>query len=158
MGFSRLIGKKYIKIGNNTKIGRHAVLTAWYKSESFHPCITIGSSCNIGEYCHITCVNKIVIGDGVLTGRWITITDNSHGRTTFEDLQKPPLKRSIISKGPVVIEKNVWIGDKATILPNVTIGEGSIVAANTVVTKDVPPYSVVAGNPGRIIKTIIDNE
>ena len=54
----------------------------------------------------------------------------------------------------VIIGNNVWIGDKATILPGVKIGDGCIIAANTVVTKDVPPYSVVAGNPGVILKTL----
>ena len=63
-----------------------------------------------------------------------------------------PTKRPITSKGPVVIGNNVWIGDKATILPGVTIGDGAVVAANAVVTKDVPSYSVVGGNPARIIK------
>lgn len=59
----------------------------------------------------------------------------------------------MVSKGPVIIEDNVWIGDKATILANVTIGKGAVVAANSVVTKDVPAYSVVAGIPAKVIKT-----
>ena len=58
----------------------------------------------------------------------------------------------IVSKGPVVIGDNVWIGDKVTVLPGVTIGDGAVIAANAVVTKDVPAYSVVAGNPAKIIK------
>ena len=64
-----------------------------------------------------------------------------------------PQKRELSSKGIIKIGDNVWIGDKATILSNVSIGDGSIVAANSVVTKNVPPYSVVAGNPARVIKT-----
>ena len=64
----------------------------------------------------------------------------------------PPIKRTVISKGAVVIKDNVWIGDKVTILPNVTIGEGAVIAANAVVTHDVPPYSVVGGNPAKILK------
>jgi acetyltransferase-like isoleucine patch superfamily enzyme len=63
-----------------------------------------------------------------------------------------PIKRSLFSKGPVIIGDNVWIGDKATILPGVSIGNGAVIAANAVVTKDVPAYSVAAGNPARIIK------
>lgn len=58
----------------------------------------------------------------------------------------------MVSKGPVIIGKNVWIGDKATILPGVTIGEGAVIAANSVVSKNVPPFSVVGGIPARIIK------
>lgn len=68
----------------------------------------------------------------------------------------PPthMKRKCISKGIVQIGNKVWIGDKVTILPNVRIGDGAIIAANSVVTKDVPSYSVVAGNPATIKKQI----
>ena len=83
----------------------------------------------------------------------MTITDNSHGETDYDTLLQPPLMRLVTSKGPVIIGKDVWIGDKATILPGVTIGEGAVIAANSVVTKDVPAYSVVAGNPAKVIKT-----
>ena len=88
----------------------------------------------------------------MLTGKWVTITDNSHGETDKDTLGMRPQKRTITSKGPVVIGNNVWIGDKATILPGVTIGDGAVIAANAVVTKDVPPYSVVGGNPAKVIK------
>lgn len=147
-------GEKYFKIGEGTNIGRFAVLTAWdsYEGELFTPEIYIGENCSFGDFLHLTCINKIVIGNGVLTGRWVTISDNSHGNTDFKTLHTAPSKRKLSSKGIVEIRDNVWIGDKATILAGVKIGEGTIVAANTVVTKDVPPYSVVAGNPAKIIK------
>lgn len=82
------------------------------------------------------------------------ITDNSHGETDYDSLKMLPIKRPITSKGPVIIGNNVWIGDKATILPGVTIGDGSVIAANAVVTKDVPPYSVVGGNPAIVLKLV----
>ena len=66
-------------------------------------------------------------------------------------MEIPPTQRPVYSKGPVIIGNNVWIGDKATILPNVSIGNGAIIAANSVVTKDVPEYCIVAGNPAKII-------
>ncbi|MBR4243334.1 MAG: hypothetical protein IKR98_05525 [Bacteroidaceae bacterium] len=69
-------------------------------------------------------------------------------------LDTPANLRPIVSKGPVVIEDNVWIGEMACIMPGVTIGRGAIVGANAVVTHDVPPYTLVAGNPARIIKQI----
>lgn len=111
----------------------------------------IGSHCSFGAYNHITCANRVIIGDNCLTGKWVTITDNSHGETDSDSLHLSPTKRPITSKGPVVIGNNVWIGDKATILPGVTIGDGAVIAANAVVTKDVPKYSVVGGNPARIL-------
>lgn len=114
----------------------------------------IGNGVSVGEYSHITCANRIVIGDGVLTGRFVLITDNSHGGGQNTDLAKAPLCRQLHSKGPVIIGNNVWIGDKATILPGVTVGEGAIVAANAVVTRDVPAYTVVGGCPARVLKVI----
>ncbi len=150
----KLIGGNNITIGNNTAIGKHCIICAWqkYNGIKLNPHIEIGDNCDFGEYNHITSTNKIIIGNNVLTGRWVTISDNSHGKTTHDMMDMPPTQRPIYSKGPVVIGDNVWIGDKATILPNVSIGKGAIIAANSVVTKDVPEYSVFAGNPAKIIK------
>jgi len=152
-----------ITIGNDTWFGDGVFLTAWDHFnclldgepyvQHFTPSITIGRNCHFGVQNHITCTNRISIGDNLLTGKWVTITDNSHGDSTFDHMNMDPLKRPIVSKGPISIGNNVWIGDKATILPNVSIGDGVIIAANAVVTKDVPPYSVVGGNPATIIKT-----
>lgn len=149
-----ILNAQYFKIGEKTKFGKQVVLTAWYKkgSDSYHPSVVIGKNCSFGDYLHLTCINKIVIGDNILTGRWVTITDNSHGNTTKENLIIPPCERPLFSKGPVIIKDNVWIGDKVTILAGVTIGEGAVIAANSVVTKDVPPYSVMGGIPAKILK------
>lgn len=145
---------EFIYLGNNISFGRDLYLTAWRMGggKNNEPVLKIGSNCNFGAYNHITCANKIIVGDYCLTGKWVTITDNSHGETDYDSLKMPPIKRPITSKGPVIIGNNVWIGDKATILPGVTIGDGSVIAANAVVTKDVPPYSVVGGNPARILR------
>lgn len=149
-------GHKHIVIGDDTIIQRHSILGCWtsYHDQTFTPSITIGNHCNIGEYCHITAINKIVIGDGLLTGRFVLISDNSHGGLSREESTIPPAARQLMSKGEVIIGNNVWIGDKATILAGVHIGDNAIVAANSVVTKDVPANSMVAGCPAKIIKTI----
>lgn len=151
-----IYGAKYFIIGEKSSFGRYAVLTAWdsYDNDSFSPQVSIGENCSFGDYLHLTCINKITIGNNVLTGRWVTITDNGHGITDSPSLHEPPIHRHLYSKGPVIIGNNVWIGDKATILPGVTIGDGVVVAANSVVTKDIPSFSVTAGNPAKIIKTI----
>lgn len=141
-----------IHVGNSTGFGKDLYLTAWrLGGANNEPILKIGNYCSFGAYNHITCANKVIIGDHCLTGKWVTITDNSHGETDSDSLHLSPTKRPITSKGPVVIGNNVWIGDKATILPGVTIGDGAVVAANAVVTKDVPSYSVVGGNPARIL-------
>jgi acetyltransferase-like isoleucine patch superfamily enzyme len=148
-----LMGGKYIEIGEETVIGKHAVLTCWdtYIKEKFATSIKIGDNCRIGEYCHISAINSIHIGNNVVTGRRITIVDNYHGRSTFEEMNIPPVERNLYSNGPVIIEDNVWLGDKASILPNVRIGKGAIIAANSLVGTDAPPFAVLAGVPARIV-------
>lgn len=145
-----LKGTECISIGDRCKFEDYVFLTAWTLYST--PTINIGKHCFFGAFSHITSTNKIVIGDNCLTGKYVTITDNSHGETDINSLKTSPLKRILVSKGPVIIGNNVWIGEKVTILPNVTIGDGCVIAANSVVTKDIPPYSVVAGIPAKIIK------
>ena len=153
-GLGDLVGGDCITIGSNCRFQKELFLTAWknFAGGAFKPEIIIGDNVSLGAYNHITASNKIIIGNGVLTGKWVTITDNSHGDTEYDTLKTLPKKRPLVSKGPVVIGDNVWIGDKATILPGVTVGEGAVIAANSVVTKDVPAYSVAAGCPAKIIK------
>lgn len=149
-----LVGKECIKLGKKISIGKRCVITAW-KDESNNPEIIINDYSVIGDDCHITSYNKIVIGKSCLLGKKITITDNSHGETSWQDLQIHPMLRKTVSKGAVYIGDRVWIGDKATILPNVKIGNGAIIGANSVVTKDVPENSIVAGDPAKVVKSVI---
>ena len=130
-------GQKHIKIGNHSSIKRHGVLGCWtrYKQQTFNPSITIGDFCSIGEYCHITAINKVAIGNGLLTGRFIFIGDNSHGGLSLDEARIPPVQRLLKTKGEIVIGNNVWIGDKASILSGVHIGNNVIIAANSVITK-----------------------
>lgn len=155
-----ITGAQDIIIGNGVCFQNYMVLSVWNHVLGLprkRGTITIGNNCSFGEYNHISAINQITIGDGLLTGRWVTIIDNSHGATEIEQLRIPPLNRSVVSKGTVTIGKNVWLCDKVTVLPGVTIGDGAIVAANAVVTKDVPAYSVVAGNPAKVVKSLMGN-
>lgn len=149
-----LKGPRYISIGDNVVIGKYTVLTAWanYGNDHFNPQIIINDGCSIGEESHITAINKIFIGKNVLTGRRVLITDNSHGESLKALLDIPPLERPLYSKGPVYIDDNVWIGEKASIMPGVSIGKGAIIAANSVVTKNVPAYCIVGGSPAKVIR------
>lgn len=170
-----LKGMSYISIGEKTFFSDGIYLTAWdtygvsnkflkhdgiieekrgtdgIYVQRLTPNLIIGSNCNFGAYNHITCTNEVSIGDNVLTGKWVTISDNSHGATDEQSLLVPPISRPIVSKGKVYIGNNVWIGDKATILAGVTIGDGAVIGANAVVTKDVPSMGVVVGNPATTI-------
>lgn len=148
---SKIMNPEFIEIDEGSSFGRLAVITTWPQTNQKPPKLKIGKNCNFGDFIHLTSSNSVTIGDNVLTGRWVTITDNSHGDTNRECLKIPPEKRPIFSKGSVVIEDNVWIGDKVTILPNTRIGKGSIIGANSVVAHDIPAYSIVVGNPARIL-------
>jgi len=151
-----LLGGNYICIGDNTSIGTRTSLTAWDKFglDTFTPVINIGDNVSIGDDCHITAINRIDIGNNVLTGKKITITDNAHGASNFKSLLLAPLLRPLNSSGPVIIEDGVWLGDKVTILSNVRIGKNSIIGANAVVTKDIPANCVAGGIPAKVIKYI----
>ena len=148
-----LLNPQYMVVGKNVSILGKCVLEC-SPSEDNKPEMVLGNDISIGEYSHISCAQQIIIGDGLLTGRFVLITDNAHGQNSASELTINPLARKIYSPGPITIGRNVWIGDKATVLPNVTIGDGAIIAANAVVVKDVPPYSVVAGCPAKIVKII----
>lgn len=152
-----IVNPQNIYVGNDCSIARSSILET-YNGYEIHckPCLEIGNNVSIGEYCHITCCKHIKICDGVLFGRFVLVTDNAHGTNSIGEINVQPSKRIVFSKGDVVIGKNVWVGDKVTILPDVKIGDGCIVAANSVVTKDIPPYSVVAGVPAKIVKRIVE--
>lgn len=150
-----LRGPEFIVIGRGSSVGPRCSLTVWYDGTTGDKALlTIGENTSIGEGAHITAADRIVIGDNVLFGKNITVSDNNHGNATLAQIELPPSRRPLVGKGSVVIEDNVWIGDKATILSGVTIGKGAIVAANSVVIQNVPGATVVAGVPARPVKQI----
>ncbi len=141
-----LMGEEYIEIGNDTIIEKDIQLTA-RKIDEVPPSIKIGNHCLIRRGAHITAIRSIEIGDYVLTGTNVFISDNSHGNTDSQSLHEPTTTRPIVCKGKVKIGNNVWIGNNVCIMASVTIGDGVVIGANSVVTKDVPAYTVVAGVP-----------
>ncbi len=153
----RVRGAKYISIGNNFQAGKDLLLEAWdeYRGDKFIPEIVIGENVNFTDYIHISCIKKIEISDGVLLGQHVFITDNYHGNTAKYEREIRPIDRKLSSKGEVKIGKNVWIGQSVAVLAGVTIGDGAIIGANAVVTKDIPAYTVAVGIPARVIKKIL---
>ena len=149
-------GAKYIYVGHHTGIQSHSILGCWvkYGNQQFTPSVTIGNHCHIGEYNQITSCNKITIGDGLLTGRFVYIGDNSHGGLSWEEASIPPAGRPLQSKGEIKIGNNVWIGDKVTILSGVTIGDNAIIGAGSIVTHDIPSNSMAVGAPAKVVKQI----
>jgi acetyltransferase-like isoleucine patch superfamily enzyme len=147
---------QYIEIGDNFIAGVRFRIEAWdsYYDQKFSPKIKIGNNVIFNTDIHIGCIDKIEIGKNCLFGSRIYITDHQHGGPTPEMLKIAPKDRPLSSKGPVIIKDNVWVGEGVAIMPNVTIGENSIIATNAVVTKDVPANCVVAGVPAKVIKII----
>ena len=147
---------QYISIGDNFHSLYNLRIEAWdnYQKEHYQPEIVIGNDVCLNSDVHIGCIHKVHIGNGVLMASRIYISDHSHGEITKEALLLPPVQRQLISKGPVIIEDNVWLGEGVCIMPGVTVGKNAIVGANAVVTKDVPPNSVVAGIPARVIRIL----
>jgi len=148
---------QFIEIGENFYALDRFRIEAFdkYGEQIFFPKIKIGDNVIFNTDIHIGCINSIIIGDNCLFASRIYITDHQHGEATPEMLNIKPIDRPLISKGPVIIKNNVWVGEGVGIMSNVTIGENSIIATNAVVTKDVPPNCVVAGIPAKIIKYIV---
>lgn len=136
---------KNVGVGDNTFFGP----VTEYMGIAYNPKIVIGEGTWVGKNCSIAAIHRVEIGKNVLFAGHVHITDHSHG---YEDISKPMNVQPLISKGPVVIEDDCWLGFSCEILSGVHIGKHCVVAARAVVTKDVPAYSVVAGNPARIIK------
>lgn len=149
-----LTNAKYISVGDNFRVKRGGRLEVINPLGSYLPIIRIGNNVSINWYCHIGASNEIVIGNNVLIGSNVLITDHSHGEITSDAIQDAPSNRAIYSKGKVIIEDNVWIGEGVAIMPGVRIGANSIVGANAVVTRSIPPNSVVAGNPAKVLKML----
>ena len=153
-----MVGISSIHIGEGFCAAENVRIEAYCShgdDEVFDARIDIGNNVILGEGTHISAINHLIIGNDLLTGRNVSIIDNNHGSTLDRDtLFVPPIKRRLYSKGPIIIGNNVWIGDRACVLGGVTIGDGAIIGANCVVTKDVPAYSVVAGNPGKVVRQL----
>ncbi|MCX6313035.1 MAG: acyltransferase, partial [Bacteroidetes bacterium] len=146
-----------VRIGHNTHI-RGTLILFNYGGD-----ISIGDNCYVGEGSWIWSGNKVEIGNNVLISHQVNIIDtNSH---EIDPDERAAGYKHILTKGhptaegniltsPVVIGNHAWINFNSIILKGVTIGEGAIVAAGSVVTKDVAPYTMVAGNPARFIKEL----
>lgn len=112
--------------------------------------ITIGRDVFINSCCHFQDQGGITIGDGTLIGHNVVLATINHALE--------PEKNRRNSFAPIVIGKHVWIGSNATILPGVTIGDWAVIAAGAVVTRDVPPMTVVGGVPAKIIKKVANGK
>lgn len=133
IGGQDVLVKGRLKMGGNCRVE-----TFCTDAKNRGPKIIFDGSVSIGNNVHLASCSQIRIGNGVLMGSNILVTDHGHGNS-MSPRDVPPLERPLLSKGPIQIGENVWIGDGAVILGGVSIGRGAIVAANAVVRCDVPP-------------------
>ena len=143
-----------IHIGPNTLVMHGAVLHVYNFRDIPHAGITIGRDSLIGEYCVIRGQGGVHIGDRVYTSPFTQIIAVDH---VFADPDRPFIEQGITARG-ITIEDDVWIGSGAIITDGVRVGKGAVIAAGAVVTKDVPPHTVVGGVPAREIREISKND
>ena len=150
--------EKNICIGNNFLAGDNIKIRTWEiyndAKTGYIPQIIIGNNVTLNDNCFISCLNEIEIGNDCLIGGNVFITDNFHGNNSYENILIKPLKRPLYSKGKVKIGERVLIGRNASIMPNVIIGNGTVIGANSVVTHSFGDNLIIAGVPAKIIKKI----
>jgi len=140
-----------ISIGKMVHIRKGARLEAVGSWDRKSPKISIGDGTAIQFYFHCGAAESVTIGKNVLISGRVYISDHDH---IFDDPEKPPILCHELRSKPVVIEDGAWLGEGCVILKGVTVGKRAVVGANAVVTKDIPPFSIVAGIPARIIRKI----
>lgn len=146
-------GKKYIQVSKGFTTGIGCRIEAYPETDK--KVLFFGENFQMNDYVHITAMESVKIGNNVLLASKIYISDCSHGSYSGDENDSHPDSiphdRPLSSK-PVVIEDNVWLGEFVSVLPGVTIGKGSIVGANSVVSKSLPPYVIAVGTPAKPIK------
>jgi lipopolysaccharide O-acetyltransferase len=141
-------GAASIRIGKGVCIWQHARLIA-HNADEGGVKIDIGDGASIHPYAHISAIRSVRIGAGALFASNVYISDHDHD---WRDPDDPPISNARVLAAPVDIGPNVWLGERVCVLRGVTIGEGSIVGAGSVVTKDIPPRSIAVGAPARVIR------
>lgn len=143
------LSQKGLVIGDKVTIGSYAIIrpTNLYGGEAGIG-LKVGNNSSIGPYSYIGCSGYIELGDNVMMSPRVSIYSENHN---FSQSDIPMIQQGI-TRSFVKIEDDCWLAANSVILAGVTVGKGSVVAAGSIVTKDVPPYSIVAGNPARIIK------
>lgn len=153
--FLNSYNEPYISIGDYVNIGSFCRITVstefnGQKTQSQNKVrLKIGNHVDIGNNTFITANNNVTIGNNIIMSAYVFIGDHDHRN---DDVNKSPFDQPLTENGSVNIEDNCLLGVKCSILKNVTIGRGSVIGANAVVTKDIPPYSVAVGNPAKVIR------
>ena len=143
----RLKNVEHISIGTGVMINKYNWLQT-IQIKDRRPELTIGDGCVLGNFNHITCVDRVLLEDKVLTADRVFITDHGH---EYADPTRPIIDQGIALRKPVVIGGGSWLGENAVVI-SCRIGRNCAVGANSVVLSDIPDYSIAVGAPARVVR------
>lgn len=148
-------GKSRLQFAEGFTTGHHCRFDLLGEEGDFSKKLIIGKNCKLGDNVHIVANEKVIIGDNCLMASKIFISDTNHGEYSMVTIDSspdiPPDDRPLYMK-PVSIGNNVWVGENVCILLGTTIGNGCIIGANSVVSRDIPDRCIVAGSPAKVLK------
>ena len=151
----RLVGEDRIAIGDGVFVGAGSWLQTLQNGNDRSIALSIGSGTSIAGGCVLSAALQVVLEEHVLLARNVYISDHIH---KYSRTDIPILAQGIDRVAPVRIRRGAWLGQNVVVCPGVTIGQGAVVGANSVVTRDVPDFCVVVGAPARVVKEIVDHQ
>lgn len=147
---ARLIRRPIYIRGGESIVGAYGLTTGRFcrfDLDGKMKTLYIGDNCELGDNVHIVALNKVEIGDNLLAASKVFISDTNHGYYKGDNISNhdtPPNERELV-KGETYIGNNVWIGENAVVLSGSKIGDGCVIGANAVVSREIPPNSIVVG-------------
>jgi len=141
-GRVHVVGTGNISLGKRCRLGMDTELGTEEEGR-----IRIGQDVRVNRGCTITSYSEVLIGDFAIIGEFVSIRDANLGMNLGEPMRYQPHTSS-----PVRVGRDVWIGRGSSVLPGTTIGEGAVIGANSVVTGDIPPFSIAVGVPAKVIR------
>lgn len=137
--------KKNVIFGDTVFIGKYSIVKADFDEHSF---FKVGNNFGCAEFCYFGCAGGVTIGDNVMLGQNVRFHAQNHN---FESIEIPICEQGTTQCG-IIIEDDCWFGSGSVVLDGVRVGQGSVIGANSVITKNIPPYSVVVGAPAKVIR------
>ncbi len=141
---------RWVRIGDGVVLGPYCKLLGLGRPARGDVRIVLGNRVSIQGFCTISAHELVIVDDAAMFARGVYISDHDHA---YEDPTKAVRDQGVKNVRPVRIGAGSWLGENVVICPGVTIGNGAVVAAHSVVRRDVPAYSLAAGAPARVIKT-----
>lgn len=148
-------GRKYIDFGEGLTTGVGCRFDCFPGKDPAKKKLVFGKNVQINDHVHIVSMDSVEIGDNVLMASHVFISDNSHGSYKGNENDSnpmvPPTQREYATD-PICIGKNTWLGEGVIVMPGVTIGDGCVIGAHSVVSKSIPGYCIAVGSPAKVIK------